>query len=71
MRQLTDNEKDIASKVARKLIKHAATQPWYRKKNEAECSRELTAMVTDAARQYGLPAIWLKSFIMRIQRGDV
>lgn len=70
MRNLSDSEKDIANKVARRLIKHVKSQPWFRRKNEAEFSLKLTEAVNKSACETGIPAPWLKSFMMRIERGD-
>lgn len=71
MRSLNEAERIAARAIAKGLIKRIQNEPWYRLKNETQCAIEISKAVNQAANQHGIPALWLKSMVLRISRGDV
>lgn len=69
MRNLNEQERIAARRIARNLLDDLKSKPWYRPKNEAECSAELSKELKAASVKYGIDQLWIKAFMMRIQRG--
>lgn len=69
MRNLSEMERTAARRIAKNLLEDLKSKPWYRPKNEAECSAELSKALKSASAKHGIEQIWIKAFMMRIQRG--
>ena len=71
MKQATEQDRIAARALAKRLVKELGKMEWHRRGNEAECARRVSEAVNREARNNGLNPLLLKSFMMRLQRGDV
>ena len=68
---MTEVERIATRALAKRLVSELSGMPWYRSGNQKECAERTAEAIKRAARDTGLPAVWLKSFMLRIQRGEV
>lgn len=71
MKQITESDRIAARLLAKKLVAELGKMEWHRRGNEAECAHRVSEVVNREARNNGLNPLLLKSFMMRLQRGDV
>ena len=71
MKQVTEQDRIAARALAKRLVKELGGMEWHRRGNEAECARRVSEAVNREARNSGLNPLLLKSFMLRLQRGDV
>lgn len=71
MKTATEQDRIAARALAKKLVAELGKMEWHRRGNEAECARLVSEAVNREARNNGLNPLLLKSFMMRLQRGDV
>ena len=71
MKPLTEQDRIAARALAKRLVKELGKMEWHRRGNEAECARRVSEAVNREARNSGLNPLLIKSFMLRLQRGDV
>lgn len=71
MKQITESDRIAARLLAKRLVAELGKMEWHRRGNEAECAQRVAEAVNREARNNGLNPLLLKSFMMRLQRGDV
>lgn len=71
MKQITEQERIVARLLAKRLVKELGAMEWHRKGNEKECAQRVSEAVQREARNSGLNPLLLKSFMYRLQSGDV
>ncbi|QDB73861.1 hypothetical protein KE335_gp30 [Aeromonas phage 2_D05] len=71
MKQITERDRIAARLLAKRLVAELGKMEWHRRGNEEECARRVSEAVNREARNNGLNPLLLKSFMMRLQRGDV
>lgn len=71
MKQITEMDRIAARALAKALVAELGGMEWHRRGNEKECSQRVAEAVSREARNNGLNPLLLKSFMMRLQRGDV
>lgn len=71
MKQITERDRIAARALAKKLVADLSKMEWHRRGNEAECARRVAEAVNREARNSGLNPLLLKSFMLRLRRGDV
>ena len=71
MKQIPERDRIAARRIAKRLVAELGKMEWHRRGNEAECAQRVAEAVNREARNNGLNPLLLKSFMMRLQRGDV
>ena len=71
MNEITEHERIVARRIAKRLVKELATMEWHRKGNEKECAQRVSEAVNREARNSGMNPLLIKSFMLRLQRGEV
>ena len=71
MKAITEQDRIAARAIAKRLVKELATMEWHRRGNESECAQRVAEAVNREARNSGLSPLLLKSFMLRLQRGEV
>lgn len=71
MNEITEQERIVARRIAKRLVKELEAMEWHRRGNESECAQRVSEAVNREARNSGLNPLLLKSFMLRLQRGDV
>ena len=71
MKQITEQERIVARLLAKRLVKELGSMEWHKRGNESECAQRVAEAVNREARNSGLNPLLLKSFMLRLQRGDV
>ena len=71
MKQITERDRIAARALAKKLVAELGRMEWHRRGNETECARRVAEAVNREARNSGLNPLLIKSFMLRLQRGDV
>ena len=71
MKQITERDRIAARLLAKRLVAELGKMEWHRRGNEAECALRVAEAVNREARNSGLNPLLLKSFMLRLQRGDV
>ena len=71
MKQATEQDRIAAMALAKRLVKELEDMEWHRCGNESECAQRVTEAVNREARNSGLNPLLIKSFMLRLQRGDV
>ena len=71
MKQITERDRIAARLLAKRLVAELGKMEWHRRGNEAECARCVSEAVNREARNSGLNPLLIKSFMLRLQRGDV
>jgi len=65
-----DLQRQIAARaIAKGLVKRLAHAEWHRKGNEAQCAQRASEAILQESRRTGISAVWIKSCMLRIQRG--
>lgn len=68
---MTEAERIAARALGKALVKELGQMEWHRKGNESECAKRVTEALKRKEAETGIPAIWIKSMMLRIQRGLV
>lgn len=71
MKPLTEQDRIAARRIAKRLVKELGAMEWHRNGNEKECAQRVAEAVNREARNSGLNPLLIKSFMLRLQRGDV
>ena len=71
MKAITEQDRISARALAKRLVKELEVMEWHRKGNEKECAQRVAEAVNREAINSGLNPLLLKSFMLRLQRGDV
>ena len=71
MNEITEQERIVARLLAKRLVKELGAMEWHRKGNEKECAQRVSDAVNREARNSGLNPLLIKSFMLRLQRGEV
>ena len=71
MKAITEQDRIAARALAKRLVKELWAMEWHRKGNEKECAQRVSEAIQREARNSGLNTLLLKSFMLRLQRGDV
>lgn len=71
MKAITEQDRIAARALAKRLVKELADMEWHRLGNESECAQRVAEAVNREARNSGLNPLLLKSFMLRLQRGEV
>lgn len=69
MRALSETELVAARALAKRLLQELEVELGNHKGNYEECAKIVAKRVQQESRKHGIPALWLKSSIMRIQDG--
>lgn len=69
MNEITEQERIVARRIAKRLVKELEVMEWHRKGNEKECAHRVSETIQREARNSGLNPLLLKSCMLRIQRG--
>lgn len=70
-KNLSEVERAAARAIGKALVKELSLMEWHRKGNEAECAKRTAEAIARRANESGIPAIWLKSYMVRIQAGSI
>ena len=71
MKEISEQERIVARLLAKRLVKELGAMEWHRKGNEKECAQRVSEAVNREARNSGLNPLLLKSYMLRLQRGEV
>lgn len=71
MKAISEQDRIAARRIAKRLVAELGKMEWHRRGNEAECAWRVTEAVNREARNSGLNPLLIKSFMLRLQRGDV
>ncbi len=71
MKEITEQDRIAARAIAKRLVKELSGMEWHRKGNEKECSQRVSESVLRESRNNGISPLLLKSFMLRLQRGDI
>ena len=71
MKAITEQDRIAARALAKRLVKELGSMEWHRKGNEKECAQRVSETIQREARNSGLNPLLIKSFMLRLQRGDV
>ena len=71
MKAITEQDRIAARALAKRLVKELGGMEWHRRGNESECAQRVAEAVNREARSSGLNPLLIKSFMLRLQRGDV
>lgn len=71
MKAITEQDIIVARLLAKRLVKELGAMEWHRKGNEKECAQRVSETIQREARNSGLNPLLLKSFMLRLQRGEV
>ena len=71
MKAITEQDRIAARALAKRLVKELGAMEWHRRGNESECAQRVAEAVNREARNSGLNPLLIKSFMLRLQRGDV
>ena len=71
MKAITEQDRIAARALAKRLVKELVAMEWHRKGNEKECATRVSEAIQREARNSGLNPLLIKSFMLRLQRGDV
>ena len=71
MKAITEQDRIAARALAKRLVKGLSVMEWHRRGNESECAQRVSEAIKREARNSGLNTLLLKSFMLRLQRGDV
>ena len=71
MKQITERDRMAARLLAKRLVKELGGMEWHRRGNESECAQRVADAVNREARNSGLNPLLIKSFMLRLQRGEV
>lgn len=71
MKPITEKDRIIARALAKRLVAELGKMDWHRKGNEKECAQRVAEAVKRESMSSGMNPLLLKSFMMRLQRGDV
>lgn len=67
----TEKDRIAARALAKRLVAELSAMEWHRKGNESECSQRVADAVKRESMNSGLSPLLLKSYMMRLQRGEV
>lgn len=70
MRPLQEHERTAARALAKRLLDEIKQTTAGRDMTESQWAQTISNRVKKAEAMHGIPAIWLKSFMMRIQRSQ-
>lgn len=71
MKPVTEQDRIAARVLAKRLVKELGGMEWHRRGNESECAQRIAEAVNREARNSWLNPLLIKSFMLRLQRGDV
>ncbi|MGL4756330.1 MAG: hypothetical protein ACRCXB_28585 [Aeromonadaceae bacterium] len=71
MRALSETERAAARVLAKRLLQELEVELGNHKGNHEECARIVARRVQQESKKHGIPALWLKSSIMRLQDGRI
>ena len=71
MKEITEQDRIAAMAIAKRLVKELGDMEWHRKGNEKECSTRVSESVQQESRKHGINPLLLKSFMLRLQRGEI
>lgn len=71
MKAIAEQDRIAARALAKRLVKELGAMEWHSKGNEKECAQRVAEAVNREARNSGLNPLLLKSFMLRLQRGEV
>ena len=71
MNEITEQERIVARRIAKRLVKELEAMEWHRRGNESECAQRVAEAVNREARNSGLNPLLLKSMIYRLRSGRV
>lgn len=68
-KNLNEAERAAARAIGKALVKELSGMEWHHKGNEAECAKRVALAIAKRSAETGIPAIWIKSCMVRIQAG--
>ena len=71
MKAITEQDRIAARALAKRLVKELGAMEWHRNGNEKECAHRVSEAIQREARDSGLNPLLIKSFMLRLQRGEV
>lgn len=71
MKEISEQERIVARLLAKRLVKELGAMEWHRKGNEKECAQRVSEAIQREARNSGLNPLLIKSYMLRLQRGEV
>ena len=71
MKAITEQDRIAARALAKRLVKELGAMEWHRNGNEKECAQRVSEAIQREARNSWLNPLLIKSFMLRLQRGDV
>ena len=71
MKAITEQDRIAARALAKSLVKELGAMEWHRNGNEKECAHRVSEAIQREARDSGLNPLLIKSFMLRLQRGEV
>lgn len=69
MKAQTEMEKIATRRIAKSIIEQAEIEGWRKLKYEHEVAAKVSQAVARHSRQHGIHQLFIKSAMMRIQRG--
>lgn len=69
MKAQTEMEKIATRRIAKAIIEQADLEGWRKLKDESEVAAKVSQAVARHSSQHGIHPLFIKSSIMRIQRG--
>lgn len=67
----TEKDRIAARELAKRLVAELSAMEWHRKCNESECAQRASEAIQRESMKSGLSPLLLKSYMMRLQRGEV
>ena len=71
MKEISEQERIVARRLAKRLVKELGAMECHRKGNEKECAQRVSEAIQREVRNSGLNPLLLKSMMFRLQRGEV
>lgn len=71
MKAITEQDRNAAMALAKRLVKELGGMEWHRRGNESECAQRVSEAIQREARNSGLNPLLIKSMMYRLQSGDV
>lgn len=71
MKTLTEVERAAARALAKRLLAELTAELEHHNGDHEECAKIVAKCVQRESKKHGIPALWLKSSIMRLQDGRI
>jgi len=69
MKHQSEMEKIATRRIAKAIIEQADMEGWRKLKDESEIAAKVSQAVAQKSMQHGIDSLYIKSAIMRMQRG--